>query len=80
MGYANFFVATYAFRGGTNLHVHTLFLNLHTGLGTKRVLKTELGTQKKLLTENIGAPGCTVGFTEKKDIIQSSIPTVGLVL
>ncbi len=37
--------------GGTNLHVHTLSLNLHTGLGTKRVLKTELGTQKKLHTE-----------------------------
>ena len=48
MGYAKFFVATYAFRGGTNLHVHTLSLNLHTWLGTKRVLKTELGTQNKL--------------------------------
>ena len=47
MGYAKIFVATYAFRGGTNLHVHTLSLNLHTGLGTKKVLKTELGTYSK---------------------------------
>ena len=31
--------------------MHTLSLNFHTGLGTKRVLKTELGTQKKLPTE-----------------------------
>ncbi len=43
--------ASYAFRGGTNLHVHTLSLHLHTVPNSKRVLKTELGTQNFLPAE-----------------------------
>ncbi len=54
-GYAvwgmQFFCASYAFRDGQNLHVHTLSLNLHTVPNPKRVLKTELGTQNFLPAE-----------------------------
>ena len=46
-----FFLSGYAFRDGQNLHVHTLSLNLHTVPNQKRVLKTELGTQKNLPPE-----------------------------
>ena len=55
-GVCNFFCASYAFRGGTNLHVHTLSLNLHTVPNPKRVLKTELGTQNFLPAEMTSNP------------------------